>query len=484
MSAFWARYIFTNTTVRDANTYKQDDVNQLVKVSGSPPDWYLILAVSSAGVATFSSVLGGAAPLTYGAVVAETVGGSNVDGVATSVSRSDHVHALPAFGTTAGTFAQGNDSRLSDARTPTAHAASHLPGGSDALTTGAAGTIQPDDAAAVGTAASFARSDHKHAIVAAAGTQGIGGGNTEGSGTSFARNDHDHKVRETGGPTDLTIGSVPDGDAVFRVGTVLQGASVGGNSVSIWMPDAPYASPSTYDDEFTTDSGWTKFDGSTVGTATNDVTNGFARILQKGQSAAKPAGRYKAVANDSPMSAYFSVIFSSGFSGTTTPDTTAIANLEFGCFLGISTGTWVTTNVAIGVKLVLTGRTVADSASSNLVYGIQAIATTWSNISTDAVSTTGTRMLLGAANARVYVRLRRTVGNDAVWIDLSLDGIGWVPCHSFTGAGTIAAIGFYYADSAGGVDTTRGVLVDFVRVDKSTAAVSGMLGRRRNVFVS
>jgi len=36
-------------------------------------------------------------------------------------------------GTTAGTVAAGNDSRLSDARTPTAHAASHITGGSDAI---------------------------------------------------------------------------------------------------------------------------------------------------------------------------------------------------------------------------------------------------------------------------------------------------------------------------------------------------------------
>jgi hypothetical protein len=36
-------------------------------------------------------------------------------------------------GTTAGTVAAGDDSRLSDARTPTAHAASHVTGGSDAI---------------------------------------------------------------------------------------------------------------------------------------------------------------------------------------------------------------------------------------------------------------------------------------------------------------------------------------------------------------
>ena len=38
-----------------------------------------------------------------------------------------------SYGTTAGTAAQGNDTRLSDARTPTAHAATHASGGVDAL---------------------------------------------------------------------------------------------------------------------------------------------------------------------------------------------------------------------------------------------------------------------------------------------------------------------------------------------------------------
>jgi hypothetical protein len=36
-------------------------------------------------------------------------------------------------GTTAGTVAAGNDSRLSDARTPTSHASTHQTGGADAL---------------------------------------------------------------------------------------------------------------------------------------------------------------------------------------------------------------------------------------------------------------------------------------------------------------------------------------------------------------
>lgn len=112
--------------------------------------------------------------------------------------RVDEVsNAVPSitYGTTAGTACEGNDSRLSDSRAPTAHAASHLPGGSDALTTAAAGAIEPDDAAAVGTAASFARSDHKHSIVAAApGTIQPDDSAAEGSATSFARSDHRHAI--------------------------------------------------------------------------------------------------------------------------------------------------------------------------------------------------------------------------------------------------------------------------------------------------
>jgi hypothetical protein len=55
---------------------------------------------------------GGGGSVSYGAHVDLTVGGSGTDGANTTVSRSDHVHGLPAFGTTAGTFCEGNDPRL------------------------------------------------------------------------------------------------------------------------------------------------------------------------------------------------------------------------------------------------------------------------------------------------------------------------------------------------------------------------------------
>lgn len=50
------------------------------------------------------------------------------------VTTTSGVLTTGAFGTAGGTICQGNDSRLSDARTPTSHAASHASGGSDAVT--------------------------------------------------------------------------------------------------------------------------------------------------------------------------------------------------------------------------------------------------------------------------------------------------------------------------------------------------------------
>lgn len=67
------------------------------------------------------------------------------------------------------------------------------PTGADPIATAAAGTIVPDDAAAVGSAATLARSDHKHAIAAATpGGINPDDSSTEGVSTSFARADHRH----------------------------------------------------------------------------------------------------------------------------------------------------------------------------------------------------------------------------------------------------------------------------------------------------
>lgn len=54
--------------------------------------------------------------VTTAAAGAATPGDAAAEGSATSLARSDHQHSLPDFGSAAGTFCEGDDSRLSDAR--------------------------------------------------------------------------------------------------------------------------------------------------------------------------------------------------------------------------------------------------------------------------------------------------------------------------------------------------------------------------------
>lgn len=139
---------------------------------------------------------------------------ANAAGVAASYSRSDHKHdvttAAPAaagLGTTSG---EGVATTV--ARSDHTHQANTAPANVTKAT------------AAIGSSTEPARADHKHDVTTAAPSQGIGGGNTEGSSTSLARADHDHTLRETGGPTNLTIAAIADGERLVRSGTTVRGA--------------------------------------------------------------------------------------------------------------------------------------------------------------------------------------------------------------------------------------------------------------------
>jgi hypothetical protein len=76
-------------------------------------------------------------PVRPGTGISNTV---NADG--------SNTHAV-AYGNSAGTAAQGNDARLSDSRTPTAHASTHATGGTDALTAANVGADPAGSAATV-----------------------------------------------------------------------------------------------------------------------------------------------------------------------------------------------------------------------------------------------------------------------------------------------------------------------------------------------
>jgi hypothetical protein len=90
--------------------------------------------------------VGGGAPTTSSYVVIGLDAGLSADRklavdpglVLTDGGANGNATLGPDFGAIAGKVTQGNDARLSDDRTPTAHAASHNAGGSDALTIDAA----------------------------------------------------------------------------------------------------------------------------------------------------------------------------------------------------------------------------------------------------------------------------------------------------------------------------------------------------------
>lgn len=70
------------------------------------------------------------APSAGGGGQTDTVTGSN--GI-TNVGDNVDANLAPTYGSSVNTICQGNDSRLSDARTPTAHASSHQSGGGDSI---------------------------------------------------------------------------------------------------------------------------------------------------------------------------------------------------------------------------------------------------------------------------------------------------------------------------------------------------------------
>lgn len=74
-------------------------------------------AAAAAGVSSEAARQDHKHDITTASAIANPPGTSNAEGTSTSLARADHTHALASFGTSAGTFCQGNDSRLSNDRT-------------------------------------------------------------------------------------------------------------------------------------------------------------------------------------------------------------------------------------------------------------------------------------------------------------------------------------------------------------------------------
>lgn len=165
------------------------------------------------------------------------VGTANSEGVATTFSRSDHVHDVPFSAvqnalSEADGYISVNGQVISNVATPVlggdAANKAYVDGYVSSMLSSTLTNIAPLDVdagpASVGTGLYAAREDHKHDVLTAAPTVGIGGGNLEGTSNALARADHNHALRELGG-ADLTLGSIADGQMVYRDGYTLKGGT-------------------------------------------------------------------------------------------------------------------------------------------------------------------------------------------------------------------------------------------------------------------
>lgn len=160
--------------------------------------------------------------ITTAIAAAQVPGDSAIEGSASSLARSDHKHSLPAYGTGSGTFCQGNDSRLSDARTPTSHATSHQSGGSDA--------VKLDDLAAPDDNTDLNSTTSAHGLLPK-----LGGGST-----NFLRADGSWALPVIQDADDLVVSVRKDTTGTINAGqpVYLVGWDAGGSVPTVELADA------------------------------------------------------------------------------------------------------------------------------------------------------------------------------------------------------------------------------------------------------
>lgn len=166
-----------------------------VNKSGDTMTGDLVLNDSSPDTSTSATAKAyvDAADATKANAATQVIAGTGLTGGGTLAA--DRTLAV-SYGTTAGTAAQGNDSRLSDARTPTAHAATHAAAGSDPVTL--------TQAQITGLAAALA------ALLPLAGGTMTGTLTVHGANVIVQRGDNAgaYQLRTTGGGLDFEVGGM------------------------------------------------------------------------------------------------------------------------------------------------------------------------------------------------------------------------------------------------------------------------------------
>jgi len=146
---------------------------------------------------SFTGSLSGDVTGTQSSTVVATVGGKTSSEVAQSVSDTQAATSADTPSTIVKRDGSG-DIFITQVNgvVPEAHASRHLPSGADPLTTAAPiSDLTATTANSVGTANSFSRSDHGHAIdTGAASTQTPDQSNAVGSSANLARADHTHNI--------------------------------------------------------------------------------------------------------------------------------------------------------------------------------------------------------------------------------------------------------------------------------------------------
>jgi hypothetical protein len=155
--------------------------------------------------------------------VTSVIGGTGLSGGTITSSGTLAVQ----YGTTANTSAQGNDSRLSDSRTPTAHKSTHATGGSDALSAGDIGAAASSTTITAGTGLSGGGD------LTANRTLSVSYGNTAGT----AAQGNDSRLSDSRTPTTHALTHAAGGSDAITVNVASQvtgvlGTANGGTGVT------------------------------------------------------------------------------------------------------------------------------------------------------------------------------------------------------------------------------------------------------------